>query len=90
MPSGGFPIIANTACTLKAPLLQLFLDICIGRTRIWYNVREGDLGVCGDVACRAYDLHIRDEAAADVAIAAVIDKGGVNEKAAAMESIVLL
>ena len=54
------------------------------------GIRVSDFRATGNVACCAYDLHIANETATCVAIAAVIDVGGADEKSACVVAFFLL
>ena len=56
---------------------------------IWGRVPKCDLCVGGDVTGSPHDLHIADEAAPDVAVAAVVDVGGMDEKTTCVEGVIL-
>ena len=54
------------------------------------GVRVCDFRAFGNVARCAYDLHVADETATCVAVAAVIDVGGADEKTACVVAFLLL
>ena len=53
------------------------------------GVSECDLAVGGDITGSAHDLHVADEAAPDIAVAAVVDIGGMDKEPTCVEGVVL-
>lgn len=81
----GSGVLTDGTCACEGPFLELGLRLLVGQRRVGSMVPEGDLGVGGEVACSADNLHIAYEAAVGVAVAAVVHIGGIEEEAASVE-----
>jgi len=78
-------VLTDATCAYEAPVPEPVLRLLVGQHWVRAAVPEGDLGIGGEVACSADNLHIAYEAAAGVAVAAVVDEGGIREEAACVE-----